>query len=159
MYKTQYVKPLRGVSAEERFHHYVQPEPNSGCWLWAGCHDKDGYGFIRVDGKNLKTHRFSFELHNRKLERGEYVCHKCDNPACVNPDHLFAGDNSANQIDCAQKGRRGVRQKLTPQDVRKVKQLSENGLGPTQIARMFGVSDSLICNIKSGIKWAHVDNA
>jgi hypothetical protein len=159
MYKTAFVRPLRGVSAEDRFHHYAHPEPNTGCWLWGGCQDKNGYGLIRVDGKNVRAHRFAFELYNGRLAAGEYACHKCDNPACVNPDHLFAGNNSANQIDCAQKVRRGLRQKLTPEDAKAIKRLLEDGLGPTQIAKMFGVSDSLICNIKAGIKWSHVDNS
>ena len=75
-----------------------------GCWLWLGCHDKDGYGFIRIEGKNKKAHRVSYEMKHGAL--GKFLaCHSCDTPECINPDHIFPGTNGDNQRDSARKGR------------------------------------------------------
>jgi hypothetical protein len=158
-YKDSFVKPLKGVSAEERFYYYTSPEPNSGCWLWIGCSEKGGYGFLRVNGKNIRAHRFSYELHVGPIKSGLYVCHKCDNPCCVNPEHLFLGTNSENQIDCSRKNRRWKTQKLTLEQVKEIKRLAELGERTKDLAQKYGVSVPLISNIKSGIRWAHADNA
>lgn len=159
MYKTAFVKPLRGVPAVERFHHFVSPEPNSGCWLWTGCCDKDEYGLIRIDGKNVRAHRFSYETHKGPIGESLMVCHKCDNPICVNPDHLFLGGNSENQIDCARKRRRGTRQKLSMEQAAEILVRARLGERTCDLAQEYGVSVPLISNIKSRMKWAHVDNA
>jgi hypothetical protein len=158
-YKTSFVKPLRGVPAVDRFHHYISPEPNSGCWLWAGCSGRDGYGILRVNGKNVRAHRFSYELHVGTIDPGLLVCHKCDNPLCVNPDHLFLGSNSENQIDCARKRRRGTHQKLSVKQAAEILVRAKAGERTCDLAKEYGVSVPLISNIKSRIKWAHVDNA
>lgn len=157
-YKGTFVKPQKHLQPVERFFSYVSPEPNTGCWLWAGCSDKNGYGLLRVEGRNERAHRFSYKLHKGDIPADMLVCHKCDTPACVNPDHMFLGDNSANQIDSVRKYR-SFWQILTVDEVREIKSLAASGRRPIDLARQFGVSASLICNIKSGAKWAHVDNA
>jgi hypothetical protein len=87
-----------------RFHAKYIPEPNSGCWLWDGWVNGRGYGRF---GKGL-AHRISWELHRGPIPAGMNICHKCDVPPCVNPDHLFLGTQTDNMRDCARKGRLGA---------------------------------------------------
>jgi hypothetical protein len=146
----------RGKSAYDRFLEKAIPEPNTGCWLWDGCFDKDGYGFIRIDGKNVKAHRFSVECElGRFLSRRELACHRCDVPECVNPAHLYVGTNSSNQIDAVTRGRRG-RVKLSPVAVQEIRARRASGERPVDLAKEFDVHPSTITNIANGQKWRHL---
>lgn len=99
------MKISRHMTAEQRFWCRVQK--SDGCWLWTGKPDKDGYGHLRGwHGRQIGAHRFSFELHNGEInDSGLMVCHTCDNPPCVRPDHLFLGTCFDNIQDCIRKGR------------------------------------------------------
>lgn len=78
-----------------------------GCLEWRGNRDPDGYGLVKVEGKNMRAHRRMFELwHNVKLKRDEVVMHVCDNPPCFNPLHLRRGSHAENMADMDAKGRR-----------------------------------------------------
>ena len=103
----------RNLPLEERFMQYVSPEPNSGCWLWTGfCHPR-GYGMFRSRfGKNEQAHRMAFMLFIGPIPDGSLCCHACDGRSCVNPDHLFLGDEQANASDMVSKGRYPKSQKL-----------------------------------------------
>lgn len=94
-------KPLK-----DRIEASSIPEPNSGCWLWLGAYDRDGYGRLQVGpGSPKAAHRASWEAFNGTIPHGLYVLHRCDLPACVNPDHLWLGTHSDNMRDCSAKGR------------------------------------------------------
>ncbi len=88
----------------ERFLSKVIPEPNSGCWLWAG-HVTRRYGKFSAGNANVSAHRWSYFFHFPGQDQSLHVCHKCDNPICVNPQHLFLGTMTDNIRDCFSKGR------------------------------------------------------
>ena len=93
------------VSAQARLLAKVSPEPNTGCWLWTGAVDEDGYGRFFYRGKNRHAHRVSYELHAAPITDGRFVCHTCDVRLCVNPLHLWLGTNADNIRDGVRKGR------------------------------------------------------
>jgi hypothetical protein len=89
-------------SLAQRFWLKVVKETPTFCWAWSGRKDKAGYGLI----SNNRAHRISYEIHKGEIPRGMFVCHRCDNPECCNPDHLFLGTAYDNNIDRAMKTRR-----------------------------------------------------
>ena len=95
----------------DRFMQYVSPEPNTGCWLWLGHTNPRGYGRFGIgsvtDGSAtmVMAHRLSYQLHGGTIALGTFICHRCDTPSCVNPDHLFSGSRQDNAFDMARKGR------------------------------------------------------
>jgi hypothetical protein len=152
--------PVHGSPPEQRYWMYVVK--GAACWAWTGAKDGDGYGMLKVDGRMQRAHRFSFELHHRPLVAGEVVCHRCDNPECSNPDHLFAGTQADNNRDMAAKGRalRGERNhqsKLDTDDVRTIRRLRRDGLSYRAIADHFNIDHSNVGLIITGKSWGWVD--
>lgn len=137
----------------------------SGCLIWMGSRDRDtGYG-LTVPGprKCIRAHRRAYQLATGINPGLLLVCHSCDNPACVNPDHLFLGTNKDNAQDRERKGRRRNlygeqhgKAKLTDAGVREIRTSAE---GPTALARRFGVSKSAVEAVRAGKTWGHVANA
>lgn len=93
----------------ERFMGKVERIPMTDCWLWAGAARPNGYGIFFLNGKTIGAHRAAYVLFRGQFDEALHVCHKCDNPSCVNPDHLFLGTQKDNMLDMVRKGR-----KVTP---------------------------------------------
>lgn len=95
------------ASVVERF--WLKVAQAEGCWLWLGAKGRRGYGYLHRGGKTdrhpIRAHRASWEIHFGAIPAGLWVLHKCDNPPCVNPNHLFLGTRKDNMDDCASKGR------------------------------------------------------
>lgn len=146
----------------ERFESMVAK--SSGCWLWNG---KDGYGRFhsRMLNLRLRAHRFAwFLLHGELPAEGLVVCHACDTPLCVNPEHLWLGTRSDNTKDMWQKGRANPghpkgeangTSKLTVADVTQIRQVYRKGLG-CSLARQYGVSPQVIHAVVTRKSWRHV---
>lgn len=152
----------RRRSLEERFWLYVDlREWESGdCWGWSSTVDRDGYPWIYSNAtrRYLRAHRFSFELHNGQISTGLVVCHKCDNPTCANPAHLFLGTTRDNNQDMAAKGRsargsRNVNAKLTASDVRAIR--TSDAAAPA-LAKRFDVTLQTIHHVRKRITWKHI---
>lgn len=84
---------------------WTKVDKNGDCWVWTGCTDKDGYGEARIKGLGARAHRIAYALTHGPIPTGLCVCHTCDNPRCVRPDHLWLGTVSDNNRDRQQKGR------------------------------------------------------
>jgi hypothetical protein len=146
------------------------------CWLWTGAMYRDGYGSFGIQTSTRKSfprraHRVSWELTSGEtIPDGIHVCHRCDNPACVNPAHLFLGTRSDNMKDCIKKGRDRARTHpetrplgsknhfatLTESDIPKIRAMLAGGTSRKEIAKRFGVQDAAISKIALGKTWRHV---
>lgn len=157
------MKPLK-----ERFWKYVDKFGNNGCWEWRGSLDSKGYGKIldeggAKNGKLLAAHRVSYLIHYGDITNGLYVCHKCDNRKCVNPEHLFLGTAKDNSQDMIAKNRLPKRNgetcnsKLTRSQVTEIKKLLAGKLETiSDIANKYNVGYNVIWDISANNTWKNV---
>lgn len=148
----------RVISVRERFERHIAPEPNSGCWLWSGAGDR--YGQFLINGKPRPAHRVSWQIYRGVIPKAKMVLHRCDVGFCVNPEHLFLGDQSDNMRDRSAKGRHNARRgagvntaKLTLENV-----LAIRGSGESRavLAQTYGVTKDTIWEIQTRKTWRHV---
>lgn len=164
----------------ERFWAKVNRGGADSCWEWTASTFRDGYGQIKIRGRNLKAHRVAFWLGHGVDPDALLVCHSCDRPSCCNPAHLFLGTPRDNTLDCKAKGRlntaagplHGSRTKpesrargeriasavLTADAVSEIRSLyASGGITQQQIADRYGVSREAINSIIRGVRWKHID--
>lgn len=128
------------------------------CWIWKRGF-RNGYGILGINKKLLYAHRVAYALFNGGIVGRKCVLHRCDNPACFNPKHLFLGTRTDNAKDRDAKGRvahgeNHYRKKLSSKDVKEIKALLKLGVPPKKIADSFtSVTSGAIQNIKSGKTW------
>ena len=155
---------------------------DNGCWIWHGGITGKGYGYIYNGKSRIPSHRLAYELFIGKIPDGLMICHKCDVPACVNPEHLFSGTNKDNIMDCSKKGRHGMHThpekrscgprngmikhpesrlygeksssaRLITADVIAIRKMYAAGESRTSIAEKFGMSYYTIWEITTGRTW------
>ena len=149
----------------ERFWEKVRVTDD--CWEWVGCIQGQGYGNFWVAGKYYRAHRLSYQMFNGLIvDRDVFVCHRCDNPRCVNPEHLFAGSAQDNTNDMMAKGRNadfsgrsvGVKNNncfLTEDQARAIK-YSKGLITAQSLADRYGISYQAVWRIHQGEAWAYL---
>lgn len=154
---------LERMLYEQRFWARVMPEPTTGCFLWTGGFESDGYAKIKAfkSRKAISTYRLAWQLTNGSIPKGMVVCHKCDTRACVNPDHLFLGTPADNTADMVRKDRqaKGSRQglaKLTEADIPTIRKLYSEGWSQQEIAENYMVNQTSISKVLRNETWRHV---
>jgi hypothetical protein len=173
----QCIYETRFGDVADRFWSYVKK--SDGCWLWTAHGSGRGYGRFRIHAKYHVASRVSWQLHYGAIPDGLLVCHHCDNPTCVRPDHLFLGTNKDNIADCLAKGRRlapkgsdhwmqhhperiarGIRSGSAKLDDAKVQYIrtlyAKGGVSHAALGKRMGVSSSLIGLVVRKEIWAHV---
>ena len=133
------------------------------CWEWTGTKNRDGYGIVKINKQEQRTHRVAWRLSNGPIPKEQCVLHRCDNRCCTNPAHLFLGTQQDNIADMIAKGRqvipKGVQHgnsKLTEKDVLKIRSLKQQGVGRLDIAKQFGIYKSTVDKITSRQSWKHI---
>lgn len=142
----------------ERFDLAI--EKTDSCWLWRGPFNRAGYGKTRYKQAHITAHRLSWLLFRGAIPDGQWVLHKCDNPKCVNPDHLFLGNAQANVDDMIDKGRKVVatgerhgNAKLTKQMVQEIRTSTDTN---AKLARALGLAPSCISKVRNGRAWRSI---
>lgn len=139
-------------------------EKTDECWNWTASKKRDGYGQFRINGKIVAAHRVSYAAENGPIPDGMFVCHACDNPACVNPAHLFLGTDQDNKNDMYRKrrhvfGEKHPLRKLTTDVVLKIRQDAKSGMSQRNIARKYNTQRSQVSLIANGKRWSSVGDA
>lgn len=136
--------------------------PDGGCWLWTGKRNQQGYGRLRVDGRDVLAHRHSWALVNGRISEGLCVLHRCDRPACINPAHLFIGTIADNNADMKSKGRGRKATgeahpwvKLTTVQVLEIRRRRANGEMLKDMAVEFGVHPAHLSKVTRNLSRRH----
>ena len=151
------------LTEKELKNFWKKVKKTDGCWEWIGGKFTSGYGLYKVQGITSRVHRLSWEIHNGTIPEGMCVCHSCDNPPCVNPNHLWLGTSQENTQDKMSKGRHKYQSgeshyaaKLTDQQVEEIRTKSTGKRGEgVRLAKEYGVSKSLISAIILSKKRTH----
>ena len=153
------------IALEDRFWAKVDKGGPDECWEWTAGKSSEGYGRISIGNReagNVFAHRLSWKLHNGNIPAGIYVLHRCDNPSCVNPRHLFLGTPADNMADMVAKERSAAGEKnsqsvLTDQIVLAMRELFDAGDTSTaEAGRRFGISYRAAWKIIRRVSWSHL---
>lgn len=159
-----YIRGMKTLNAKQRFWKKVNKE--AGCWIWTGFTNHKGYGIAKDEqSRTIRAHRLAFRLAGNQIPDGMMVLHKCDNPPCCNPSHLFIGTAKDNAQDAIGKGRHVMlhlkgemhpASKLTSEKVTEMRQLHRTGIGFYRLGKRFGVSKKSAKSVVLRKTWKHV---
>ncbi len=147
---------------QKRF--WAKVDKSGECWTWTAAKGLNGYGRFKAEGKLYLPHRLAWEWENGPIPAGMVVCHRCDNPSCVNPTHLFCGTQSENMLDAKSKGRlndlsgeRNRSSRLTEGQVLRIREIYARGKTThRELARIYEVSETAIWHIVNRSTWQHI---
>jgi hypothetical protein len=140
----------------------LHPALLSRCWLWNAPCNEHGYGYLSIESRSVLAHRYSYQLHSGAIPSSMGVLHKCDNPPCVNPEHLFLGTQLDNGIDMIVKGRstageKHASAKVTEAEVVEIRALYASGtFSQKALGKSFGLSQMSIGRIVNRKYWKHI---
>lgn len=149
------------ASLKDSFESKFIKGAENECWLWKASITKWGYGQLNWKRKVYRAHRLSYEFYKGEIAEGLFVCHRCDNRLCINPNHLFLGTADDNAKDMVSKNRSAKGEhhshaKLKGKDVIDIRKMLKSGLSNGEIAIKFNVKPGTIKDIKNGRNWSHV---
>lgn len=154
---------FRRLTPEKQFWNHVAVAASDECWEWNGCRSKQGYGLVNVAYSGISAHRLSWTIHFGPIPDGIWVLHRCDNPPCCNPAHLFLGTCQDNVDDKIAKGRQksvdgelNPRSKLANTDILTIRRLRAQGESLKALAEQFNVSMTTISRAALRKAWRHV---
>lgn len=148
----------RGSNIAQRLAHYSKAE--GSCIVFTGYRDSDGYGHLTIDGEYLSAHRLAWiEANGTDIPPGMLVRHRCDNPPCINPEHLELGTEADNARDKVERGRSlpgtaNPAAKLSDEQVAAIKAGILDGATNASLATAYGVGTSTISRIRRGVAWS-----
>jgi hypothetical protein len=138
-------------SLEFRLKQKIEIKLN-GCWEWKGYRGPKGYGEIQINHEKVRTHRLSFLIYKGEIPEGQIIMHLCDNPPCLNPDHLKLGTIRENNLDSYKKGR--SKRKLKVENVLEIKQSKfVNRYAIIRFAEKFNVKEKTVQKVLNGETW------
>lgn len=151
-------KPIGFV---KRFWEKVDKRSDDECWNWKGLLNTNGYPTISICNRYWLAHRMSYLIHYGKISPDLYIMHKCDNPKCVNPNHLIEGTPKQNTNDAISKhrmliGEKNGMSKLSESDVIRIRALRNEGSTLSSLAKQYGVYSSCICKVCRKTHWKHI---
>ena len=152
-------EPHRKMPLYKKFLMHVND--TGECWEWMGVKNATGYGRLYHKSKPIAAHRYSYSIYNGLIKDGQLIRHTCDNPSCVNPEHLISGSNMDNSRDMKDRGR-GIRgekvsaSKLKKADIPVIIKKRKQGVKLTELAKEFGVSAETIKHVVKRKTWKHV---
>lgn len=139
---------------QERFWEKVKK--TDGCWEWTGYRTRKGYGEVYIRGEgSRRAHRVSYQLHHGTVPKSMQILHRCDNPPCVNPDHLFLGTAADNTRDMLEKGR-FKSAKLSDREVLEIRRKYASGETQDAIAKEFHIDQTNVSQIVLGKTWKNL---
>jgi len=156
-------KGMAELSLKERLEKFSKRNEKTGCIEWTGSCDCDGYGQTSKD-RNYRTHRLAYEIYVGPIPEGKLVCHHCDNPSCINTDHLYLGTHKDNVRDKMERGRANIptgeksaSSKLTEEQAIELIRAKKSGKSTKAISDQFNISYYTVLEIVRGRSWKHLD--